>query len=113
MNELRLVNELVGGPYDGHAWTSDWLPHWSQRISWAAQAKPADPIRWAEYELRESRLAWHEGRPSVCFRYHFAGCRELRHSWRSALRRWATRLAQGVGGRPSEIAGPLPVQGAK
>jgi hypothetical protein len=96
VNELRLVTELVGGPYDGREWSSDWVPHWCQRITWGERKAGVASIRWAEYELKDSRVAWHTGQPCVYFSYHFVGYREWFPSWCSRLvtklSRWGKQL---------------------
>jgi len=83
MNEIGLVNELVGGPLDGSIWSSDWVPHWCQRISYVARG-PFGSHRWADYELQTSRLEWKDAQACAHFRYLFVGFRETfpsRSAW--------------------------------
>jgi hypothetical protein len=83
MNDIGLVNELVGGPLDGTVWYSDWVPHWSQRIAYVTRG-PRGGHRWANYELQTSQLKWTNAQASVHFRYQFVGFRETfpsRFAW--------------------------------
>jgi hypothetical protein len=95
MNELPLVNELVGGPFDGRTWSSHWVPHWCQSLSWTEFKPRGRSRRWVDYELKEGHLAYKDGQPCVYFRYHFVGFRESFPSWFSwlttKLGRWGRR----------------------
>jgi hypothetical protein len=99
MSEITLRNELVGGPFDGDAWLTDWVPHWVQEI---ARARPGvdGSFQWAEYRLNEAELALDEGVPCIRFRYQFVGVRESFPSWTTWVlvksRRWTRQALRCV-----------------
>ena len=92
MNELTLRNELIGGPNDGDSWSSDWVPHWRQEIACARRGSEGTYL-WAEYQLKTSKLEYHEGKACVHFQFQFVGFRESFPTWTvwvtAKLRRFA------------------------
>jgi hypothetical protein len=99
MNEITLRNELVGGPFDGDAWSSDWVPHWVQEIG-RARAGVDGSYQWAEYRLKEAKVTFDEGAPYIRFQYQFVGFRESYSSWTTWVlvksRRWTRQALRCV-----------------
>src|SRR2546426_340090 len=99
MKTLPQITELVGGPQDGCMWSSDWTPHLCPTISWGTR-EPNGRQLWAEYELGQTSLMWHDGPPWFHLRYYFVGFREWfpnRISWLTTMHsRWVKRMGRSA-----------------
>ncbi len=94
MNQIMLRSELVGGPFDGDSWSSDWVPHWRQEIGCVRRGSDGSFL-WAEYQLKVSKIVYEDGEPCAYFQYQFAGFRESFPTWRVWFTAKFRRLARG------------------
>lgn len=96
MSDVQLVNELIGGPFDGRTWNASGPPPWSGRLVWGANRLGVPGLIFADYQFKNVDFEWIAGKPCYRFRYEFVGSHlPKRNWWRQLTRPFLQLVANG------------------